>query len=347
MNFDDSNMSASRIGSYHLVKSEIGRGTYSTVALYKRVRPGISGGLFAIKCLNKSDLSRSQCAVYKPDGDVSVEPLSFQVDRELSILRALQQKHCRYIVRLEEVIETESEMIIVYPFAGHTCMVYDEDRTGYSANMLESPCAPSSVFPVLHPDDAMECLRQLLCAVVVIHESGICHKDIKPDNILLASRLTHCRTVDSSFDPPNISSVPSSITTPIQLTLCDFNTAEYVCAPGNMIYDAQGTVLFTPPEAFMHSHDGIDGFARDMWSVGSMAYVMLTGCLPVTGQRSLEIQLKLLGMANNGTVGLELPKWCLEGVSERMISVVESLLRIDPRNRPKAVEALGLMGTVE
>lgn len=325
------NRQRSQLRKYRSVRPDIGEGTYSQVGLYKRVVRGIGGSnlLFAVKVIHRAELSRYNCPVYKGDGVVSVESVRFQIDRELSFLRTLDK--CSHIVRLEEVIETNDCMYIVYRYGGLRCMEFDDTRGGYSATVSSDE---RHEFPwVLEPADACECMRQLLSAVQALHAVGISHKDIKPDNVLVNYPFQRWRELAMEGSR---SMVGYQHDRPIHITLIDFNSAEAVDADGK-IYDAQGTVLFTPPEAFLHSqYDGIDGFARDMWSVGVLGYTMLTGGLPVTGERSLEIQLKLIGLSEP----IEVP---VAG-DDSLKFLIESLLSIDPTKRPSALEGLQILG---
>uniref|UniRef100_A0A182IML2 Protein kinase domain-containing protein n=1 Tax=Anopheles atroparvus TaxID=41427 RepID=A0A182IML2_ANOAO len=113
--------------------------------------------------------------------------------------------------------------------------------------------------------------RQLVLAVQYMHGQGFCHRDIKCENVLLAGP-THVKLADFSFAkqcaPPN-GSGPVELST----TYC-------------------GSVAYTAPEVLQ----GIpyDPKAHDMWSLGCVLFIMVTGTMPFDESRvreAIECQL--------------------------------------------------------
>ncbi|KAH9250087.1 hypothetical protein BASA81_012134 [Batrachochytrium salamandrivorans] len=92
---------------------------------------------------------------------------------------------------------------------------------------------------------ARQCITMLLSAVCHLHSMNILHRDIKPENILL--------------DELGV------------VYLSDFGLAEWVDHTGDG--DAVGSVPYSAPEVVRHEY----GKPSDMWSVGCVAYVVLTG----------------------------------------------------------------------
>lgn len=105
---------------------------------------------------------------------------------------------------------------------------------------------------------AVDIAAQVLSALVVTHAEGILHRDLKPDNLSI---------------------VPGG-RGPLTVKVLDFGVAEAVVsvpgtvAPGNVA----GTPAFMAPEQAQGVPD-LDGRA-DIYSVGMILYVMLTGQLP-------------------------------------------------------------------
>ena len=93
--------------------------------------------------------------------------------------------------------------------------------------------------------------RQLLSAVRHLHEHKICHRDLKPDNVLLTE------LADSS----------------ISLKLIDFNVAHDLSA-STPIFGKTGVDTWSAPET--RKWQGYDE-KSDMWSVGCLLSFMLTG----------------------------------------------------------------------
>lgn len=103
---------------------------------------------------------------------------------------------------------------------------------------------------------AMLLLRQLLSALTLLHGRGIVHRDIKPTNLLLTTRENG------------------------QIKLCDFGMIK---RPDDSSLSREGVWIGTPdymsPEQ-RQSATRVDARA-DVYSVGVLAYRMLTGRLPV------------------------------------------------------------------
>ena len=333
-----------RINRYHLVAREIGEGAYCTVDVYKKVCKGRpSSRLSAVKSFYMSMLRRSQCPVYSRESRVSVESGIFQLSRELSILDSLSGKS-EHIVRVQEVIHDPKwqRVVIAYDYCGAPIMNYVELKAGFSAWIEQQGSLyvqrSTEDINAFVEEDAIECLKQLMDALSVIHASGVVHKDLKPENILLNFPICRWISIEDKAKTYRYSEYQHG--RPLQITVCDFNTSEF--SSDGLIYDAQGSTLFSPPEVFgrIDRSEGIDGFKRDMWSVGIIAACMLTGYVPVeSGHRSLEFQIKLMELQESGMNHLD-----VSGIENgELWRIVQSLLSIDVLDRPSAKEVLHLV----
>nr|XP_054602442.1 striated muscle preferentially expressed protein kinase isoform X1 [Nothobranchius furzeri]XP_054602443.1 striated muscle preferentially expressed protein kinase isoform X1 [Nothobranchius furzeri] len=115
--------------------------------------------------------------------------------------------------------------------------------------------------------DVRSCIRQLLEGVDYLHQTDIIHLDIKPDNILMA-------------DPQSD-----------QIRICDFgNAVEFT--PDEAQYCKYGTPEFVAPEIVNQTPVSK---ATDIWPVGVIAYLCLTGISPFAGEND---QSSLLNIRN-------------------------------------------------
>jgi serine/threonine protein kinase len=99
-------------------------------------------------------------------------------------------------------------------------------------------------------------LDELLAAAEYLHELGLVHRDIKPGNVLLAEGG---RAVVADFGLARNAADP-------RLTLA-----------GMLV----GTPLYTAPEVFLGARDHP---ASDLWSLGVLAYELLSGVVPFSAQ---------------------------------------------------------------
>ncbi|XP_052377797.1 striated muscle preferentially expressed protein kinase-like isoform X1 [Oncorhynchus keta] len=104
--------------------------------------------------------------------------------------------------------------------------------------------------------DIRSCMRQLLEGVDYLHHQNIIHLDIKPDNILMA---------DHHGD---------------QIRICDFGNAIEL-TPDEAQYCKYGTPEFVAPEIVNQTPVSK---ATDIWPIGVITYLCLTGVSPFAGE---------------------------------------------------------------
>merc|ERR1712157_264658 len=153
-------------------------------------------------------------------------------------------------------------------------------------------------------NDAREMTRQLTAALQFIHKRHIVHMDIKPQNILLSDD-GKCR-------------------------LADFGLSRKI-PPGELVQEISGTPEYTAPEILDYSPITC---AADMWSLGCVVHVMLTGFSPFAGDDLQETYLNV----SQVNLTFEEDEW--EGKSKEPIKLIESLCTRLPSERLNASEAL-------
>ncbi len=111
------------------------------------------------------------------------------------------------------------------------------------------------------PATAMEIMAGVLGGLAAAHASGIVHRDVKPENVLV--------TADG------------------RVKVADFGLARALSVAGHTRAGLLiGTVAYVPPEQVT---GGTTGPRGDVYSVGVMLFELLTGRLPFTGDTPLSI----------------------------------------------------------
>jgi eukaryotic-like serine/threonine-protein kinase len=119
-------------------------------------------------------------------------------------------------------------------------------------------------------------LLQAIDAVAEAHSAGIVHRDLKPTNLFLAERADGSRIVKVlDFG------ISKSLGSGRQLEIALTRTAAFVGSP-----------LYMSPEQMRSARD-VDARA-DVWALGAILYVMVTGQLPHPGASLPEVCLAVM-----------------------------------------------------
>ncbi len=145
---------------------------------------------------------------------------------------------------------------------------YDTYVNGDKIYIVMEACKGSELFGLLATDGtfsekkAAREMHKCLLAVRHLHQSGICHRDLKLEKIVISDKQ------------------------PEEVKIIDFGiSANYGKASLPMIASAERSPYFLAPEALMGSYDE----RGDVWSLGIILFVMLSGYPPFTGNTSIEI----------------------------------------------------------
>ena len=109
---------------------------------------------------------------------------------------------------------------------------------------------------------ALAITEQTLRALSSAHSAGIVHRDVKPENVMLTSRIPPV----SIFERPEI-----------HAKVADFGLARAVTSVSPTTGQAMGTVTYMAPEVIT---TGVAEAPADVYAVGIMLYEFLTGELP-------------------------------------------------------------------
>lgn len=155
-------------------------------------------------------------------------------------------------------------VVSVYAFGDHVgrpffAMEYVQGRD-LAAVIAEHYEAHGAPVPLAQ---AIRLLRSLCDGLAAVHGAGIVHRDIKPANVILEARTG-------------------------RLVLADFGAAVIARQWAGVIV---GTPHYMPPEAFLGGSPTPSG---DLYSVGCLAFELLTGRVPFDGKDVARIRLQHL-----------------------------------------------------
>ncbi|KAJ3662886.1 hypothetical protein Zmor_007204 [Zophobas morio] len=108
--------------------------------------------------------------------------------------------------------------------------------------------------------DCILFMRQICEGVAYMHSLNIVHLDLKPENIMCHTRTSH------------------------EIKIIDFGLAQKL-NPDKPIRVLFGTPEFIPPEIINYEPIGVES---DMWSLGVICYVLLSGLSPFMGDNDAE-----------------------------------------------------------
>ncbi len=146
----------------------------------------------------------------------------------------------------------------------------------------------------------------LLSALHLLHEQGVYHRDISPDNIIVT---------------------PSG-----QPVLLDFGAARRVVGDRAQSLTAILKPDFAPVEQYADVPNMRQGAWTDLYALGAVVYFMLKGCPPVPAvTRAVDDHMPLL--ANQAGASLM-------GVGAPFLAAIDWALAIAPHERPQSVQAL-------
>ena len=142
-------------------------------------------------------------------------------------------------------------------------------------------------------------MKKLLSACYHMHSQGVIHRDIKPENIMLSKEG--------------------------EIKLIDFGLSQRT--QGNKkLKTVAGTPYYMAPEVL----DGHYDYKCDLWSLGVLLYVFMSGYLPFQGQSRNEVFNKI------ATGKYHFKHVEFEQCSSLVIDLIEKLLVVDPNKRLNA-----------
>jgi Ca2+-binding EF-hand superfamily protein/tRNA A-37 threonylcarbamoyl transferase component Bud32 len=251
---------------YDELNDMIGTGKFSKV--YKCTEK-ITKNTYAVKIIDKT--------IFETDGLDKHHILN-----EIAILKLVQHPN---VIQLKDTFEDSAYIYIVIE------LIDDGDFFNFINN--------HSCFK---DDELRPIIYQILNALAYLHDFGIAHCDLKPEN-MLCDRKTG-----------NI------------VKITDFGLSKMLLS-NQSIHEVSGTITYIAPEALQYACYGIE---TDLWALGVIIYLLTQGKLPFDGNNTNDIIRSIV----NDTPSIK------STTSDNIKSLLEALLQKNPKNRITAKQAL-------
>uniref|UniRef100_A0A2K6LHV4 Myosin light chain kinase, smooth muscle n=1 Tax=Rhinopithecus bieti TaxID=61621 RepID=A0A2K6LHV4_RHIBE len=154
--------------------------------------------------------------------------------------------------------------------------------------------------------ECIKYMRQISEGVEYIHKQGIVHLDLKPENIMCVNK------------------------TGTRIKLIDFGLARRLENAGSLKV-LFGTPEFVAPEVI--NYEPI-GYATDMWSIGVICYILVSGLSPFMGDNDNET------LANVTSATWDFDDEAFDEISDDAKDFISNLLKKDMKNRLDCTQCL-------
>jgi serine/threonine protein kinase len=157
-------------------------------------------------------------------------------------------------------------------------------------------------------EDAREIIHQMLSALSFLDSKGVAHRDLKMENIVLATAAGGTR-----------------------VKIIDFGLADQLSKGKSSFREACGTPMYLAPEVASRVPYGT---SCDVWAAGVVLFMLLSGDYPFQGNSVSELVKKIL----QAQLRFKDPVWQI--TSPGAMDLVKTLLTANPAERATAEEAL-------
>ena len=187
--------------------------------------------------------------------------------------------------------------------------VFEDDKRYY---LVTEECKGGELFDQIaekaqfSEKEAATIIQQILQALAYCHDLGIVHRDLKPENALIDKEMNNT------------------------LKIIDFGTAIKFDKEKELLKTPHGTSYYIAPEVIAKSYNE----KCDVWSIGVMLYILLSGLPPFNGREDEEIMENV----KIGKYSLSGVRW--DAISSEAKALIEKMLTFDYKDRISARDAL-------
>ena len=286
-----------KVNEYSIL-SRLGSGSFGTVFL---VENSDTKEKYAMKCMAKKNPKTLTMNRVKRESSISPHG---SCRKEIAILKQLNHPN---VVKLFECITddaAQSVYLILNYVTGGAIMIIDDSvpidlsiGPKFVSPITKSVCGEAMIFKYTN---------QIVSALEYVHNQGIAHRDIKPDNILIDLHGN--------------------------LQVVDFGVSTLHDVRNSGCADTVGTYHFWAPEMILldDEEDDIvfDPFIADVWAVGIVVHILKYGILPFYGEQATDVFRAIRNCEP------AIPKKDLTRLSPNFKSFLTNIMIKDPTKRP-------------
>ncbi|ODV85012.1 hypothetical protein CANARDRAFT_23566 [[Candida] arabinofermentans NRRL YB-2248] len=217
-------------------------------------------------------------------------------------------------------IYKEAKLLFKSRHCGKIITFHDFFEDNYNYYIVTEQCHGSDLFEKLmkvkkfDENSAQFIIKQILQALVYMHQRGIIHRDIKLENIVFKNQHSN------------------------EIRVIDMGLAREIAKTNNKCYGKSGTLGYMAPEVFLEGDIEAYSYNADIWSLGVVAFILLTGYIPVTANNDMEGYIR--DISNRSFPNFPSKKQEDNNTSEIAKDFVKQCLQINPDKRIEAVQLL-------
>lgn len=277
----------------------------------KEVKPGgFSGATFFVD--NKGNIKDFYDIEKKKTGEGSYGSVYKAVKKNTNIVRAVKTIPKSAMKNLERFqSEIAIQKMLDHP---NICKLYESFEDYKNVYLVMELCAGGELFDRIieygHVKEVQAAIlmQNMFRPIYYMHEMHITHRDLKPENFLFTTK----ESIEKST-----------------LKVIDFGLARKF-ELGQVLTTKAGTPYYVAPQVLTGRYDQ----SADLWSLGVIMYVVLCGYPPFCGESDADVLAKV----RLGNFSFNSSDW--KGISEDAKALIKCLLKMNPRDRYTAEQAL-------